>query len=381
MLFVNIRTIVAHLYISKPVYLDSDLEAFIKDNLESKYQIAVDKRLTVYGSILILTMMAQKYMIWPFCTSFLRCEFFNEIGRGEEMSNFQIEQQKTFNSICGNGKPLTQNAEPVRGVEATYLNGVLKRCLTLVFFDLEKVLRNYKGCKPKAASLASMLKNHPLFTEDVISKIVILRNCWFHGSFIGDVVEYEGTKFEFTLEFAIETLKQIAKVGKNDMLRFGLVVNDISYFGQNFFNYYVLRLIEVSYKLLDKRLLTEEKLEERLSNVDTAFSRFSKVESETFEMFADLTNHNELRWKIGAAKFLDKSPRKFDCGNLIIAKIHCDSGFEIGNFRTERKEIVLVDVDLEDENLNLINGLRISDMETTLEKRYSKFITVVKAKI
>lgn len=380
-IFVNIRAVVAHLYLSKPIYLDEDIEEFIVGNIKPEYQIEVDKKITVYGAVLVLTMMAQKYMIWPFCTSFMRSEFFGEIGASEEMSKFQIAQQKILNTICGNGKPLTQNAEPIKGIESTFINEVLKRCLTLVFFDLEKVLVDYRDCRSKSPSLSSMLKNHPLFDEETISRIIQLRNCWFHGSFIGDVVECEGTKFEFTLEFAVETLKQIAEVAKKDTLQFSLIINDINYFGQNFFNYYVLRLVEVSYKILDKRLLTEEKFEERLNNMDSAFLRFSKVEPSVFEMFSSLINHENLRWKVGAAKFLDKYPRKFDCGNLTISKIHCDKGFEIGNFKTNRKDIVLADVGLDEENLNLINGLTLNNMQMTVEKKCSKFITVVNVTI
>ena len=69
-----------------------------------------------------------------------------------------------------------------------------------------------------------------------------------------------------------------------------LILNDISYFGQNFFNYYVLRLVEVSFKILDNRLLTEDKLESRLANMDNAFERFIKVDAKAFEMFSELIN-------------------------------------------------------------------------------------------
>ena len=381
-LFVNIRGVSAHLYASKPIFVDEDIENFITSNVELEYQISSDRKITVYGAVLILAMMAQKYMIWPFCTSFFRFEYFNGIGKGEEMSDFQINQQRILNSICGNGKPLTQNAEPTKGIEATFINEVLKKCLTLVFFDLERVLNNNNGCcKIKAHSLSFLLKNHPLFSEEIVSKIRRLRNCWFHGSFIGDIVDYEGTTFEFTLEFAVETLKQIAEVVEKDMLHFGLIINDINYFGQNFFNYYALRVIEVSYKILDKRLLTEDKFEERLKNADNAYLRFSNVEPKVYEMFADLINYDTLRWKIGAAKFLDKFPRKFDCDNLKIVKIHCDEGFKIGDFRTDRKDIVLANVDLDDENINLVNDLKLCDMKMDVEKKYSKFITVVKTTI
>lgn len=376
-LFVNIRGVNAHLYLSKPIYLDDDLKYFIISNTHPSYILEDDNKITIYGAVLILMLMAQKYMVWPFCTSFFRCEFFMEIGKSEEMSNFQIAQQKKFNGFCGLGKPLTQNAKPVQGIESTYINDVLKRCLTLVFLDLEKVLKNYKGCSLKTASLSGMLKGNSLFDETLISKIVKLRNCWFHGSFIGDIVEQNEGNFEFTLEFAVDVLKELAEVANKDVNQFGLIINDIHYFAQNFFNYYALKLVEVSYKILDNRLLTEDKLDSRLDNIDFSFKRFEKVDSKVFEMFADLINFHQIRWNVSASKFLDKLPRKFDCENLKIAKIHSDKGFKIGDFKTDRKDIVLALVYVKEGYKNLVNNIDLQSVANTVEKECSKLITIV----
>lgn len=376
-LFVNIRGVNAHLYLSKPIYLDDDLKYFIISNTHPSYILEDDNKITIYGAVLILMLMAQKYMVWPFCTSFFRCEFFMEIGKSEEMSNFQIAQQKKFNGFCGLGKPLTQNAKPVQGIESTYINDVLKRCLTLVFLDLEKVLKNYKECSLKTASLSGMLKGNSLFDETLISKIVKLRNCWFHGSFIGDIVEQNEGNFEFTLEFAVDVLKELAEVANKDVNQFGLIINDIHYFAQNFFNYYALKLVEVSYKILDNRLLTEDKLDSRLDNIDFSFKRFEKVDSKVFEMFADLINFHQIRWNVSASKFLDKLPRKFDCENLKIAKIHSDKGFKIGDFKTDRKDIVLALVYVKEGYKNLVNNIDLQSVANTVEKECSKLITIV----
>lgn len=381
LLFINIRGINAHLYLSKPVYLDDDLKQFIIDSVEPAYAIEDDKKLTMYGASLVLIMLSQKYMVWPYCTSFLRYEFFMEIGKSDMMSKFQIEQQKIFNSICGIGKPLTQNAEPIHGVESSYANDVLKKCLTLVFFDLEMVLSNSKNCGGETVSLSVMLKRSGLFEKKLISKLVKLRNCWFHGSFIGDTVECDGEQFEFTLEFAIETLKELRTMALTNIAKFGLVINDISYFGHNFFNYYALRLVEVSYKILDNRLLTEDKLESRLVNMDNAFKRFESVDSKMFDMFGSLLSHNKIRWSVGASKFLDKFPRKFDCENLKIVKIHSNNGFIIGGYRTDRKDIVLANVEVKKEYKNLVNGMDLRDFECVTEKECSKYISIVKAEI
>ena len=380
-LFVYIRGVNAHLYLSKPIYLSADLKEFITNNTHPQYLIEDENKLTVYGSVLVLSMMAQKYMIWPFCTSFLRNDFFIEIGKCDAMSDFQVSQQKFFNNICGRGKPLTQNAEPISGVDSSYINDVLKRCLTSVFFDLEKVLVNYKGYPNKTASLSSMLERNRLFSEGLISRIVRLRNCWFHGSFIGDEVEYNNEKFEFNLEFVVKTLKEIAEEGQRHLITFSLVINDISYFAQSFFNYYVLRIVEVSYKILDNRLLTEDKVESRLDNAECAFKRINNVDTSVFEMFSELICHEEIRWNVARSKFLDKRPRKFDCSNLKIAKIHCDKGFTIGGFKTKRTDITLALVGIKDDYKNLVNGIDLHYCEYKVVKKCSKFISIVEITI
>lgn len=381
LLFANIRNISAHLYLSRPIFIDEDIKQFIINNSNPNYPVEENKRITVYGSIIILVMMAQKYMIWPFCTSFLRHEFFAEIGKGNEMSQFQINQQKIYNSICGTGKPLTQNSEPVSGVDAIYINDVLKRCLTLVFFDLEKVLNNFRRCYHKSSSLSSMLRKNPLFSEELISKITKLRNCWFHGKFIGDVVQEEDNRFEFTLKFAIDILANIAEVAKKDLSTLGLIANDIHYFAQNFLNYYVLRLVEISFKILDSRLLTEDKLDARLENMNIAYQRFAMVDPSLFDMFCGLLNHETVRWNVRAAKFLDKLPRKFDSENLKIAKIHCEKGFTIGEFKTDRTDIILVLNDVDSDYKNFVNGQDFSKFNGIVERNCSNFITVIKLEL
>lgn len=381
LLFTSIRGINAHLYLSKPVFIDEDLKEFVLNNFNCEYSIEKDRKLTLYGAAVILAMLAQKYMIWPFCTSFFRFEYFKEIERGDKMSSFQVGQQKVFNEICGRGKPLTHLAEPVSGVEFSYINDVLKRCLTLVFFDLEKLLLNVKSCRNYSISLSKMLIRTDLFSEDLIDKIIKLRNCWFHGTFIGDVITYNDEEFEFTLEFAVEVLKELKDLANANIERLGLIATDIEYFGQNFFNFYALRLVEVSYKILDNRVALEEKLEGRLDNMSFSFDRFDNIKPEVYEMFADLMDHDEARWSVGASKFTDKRPRKFDTANLRILKLHSENGFLVGKMKTERKDIVLVDVLINEEYKNLVNGLDLQELNGTKIKECSRYITVEKVEL
>ena len=81
LLFVNIRAVSAHLFSSKPIFVDNDLKEFINNNCEPEYIIEKDRKITVYGAVLVLIMISQKYMIWAFCTSFFRYNFIKEIKK------------------------------------------------------------------------------------------------------------------------------------------------------------------------------------------------------------------------------------------------------------------------------------------------------------
>ena len=98
-------------------------------------------------------------------------------------------------------------------------------------------------------------------------------------------------------------------------------------------------------------------------------------------MFSELICHEEIRWNVGRSKFLDKRPRKFDCSNLKIAKIHCDKGFTIGGFKTERTDITLALVEIKDDYKNLVNGIDLHYCEYKVVKKCSKFISIVEIKI
>ena len=361
----------------KTAFLDDDLKEFILRNVQTPYLVEVNNKLTVYGTVLILIFLAQKYMIWTFCTSFFRNKSFIEIGYGSDMSDFQINQQKIFNEICGIGLPITQNLERISNSDEMYINEVLKRSLTLIFFDLEKSLKNKQFCtSEKIDSLPIMLKKNSFFDDKIISKIRRLRNCWFHGYFINDMVESEDGEFKFTLEFVISALEDLRDYLLESAIQFSKVIADINDFAISFYNYYVLRLIEVSFKILDNRLLTEDKLEKKLKNIEKAFNRFEKVDSKMFEMFSNLLNSNEILWSVSQSKFLDKVTRKFKCRKLKIIKLHSDSGFDIGNFHTEKTDIILANVEIYYTFKNLINGLDLNKIKSAAIRECSTLISV-----
>ena len=77
---------------NRAVILDEDLELYLRKICKPKYAISKDKALTMYGCFYILCFLSHKSMIWPFCTSFFRPEFFKEVNI-ESQSKFQSDMQ------------------------------------------------------------------------------------------------------------------------------------------------------------------------------------------------------------------------------------------------------------------------------------------------
>ena len=380
LVFINIRNICAHLYKTKPIYLDIDSKNFMVNYGNNLYPLEMSGRITIYGTVVLLSFLSQKYMIWPFCTSFFKKNFFNEIGNtGSEVSSFQINMQKLLNQNCGIGKILSdeQNIYQMSKSDWQYLNDVLKRSLTSIFFDLEKFFSVRKYQYFKDNSLVDKLKDSGNFDENIIAQIAKLRNCWFHGAFIGDVLEYGGEDFNFTFEFVLITLKNILDTLTKSNINCSLAIKDINLFGQAFFNFYVLRIIECSYKILDKKLLVPDKLEERLNNLYRVFIKMTSIDKNLFSLFSNLITSNKLEFFLNGSKFSDNKARVFSTTNLKIAKIHSSTGFKIGDCISQRADIILAIIDSKDEDINLVNGYSLENIKYQFKDDICRFVSII----
>lgn len=378
LIFINIRRVNAHLFLSKAIYLNQDIKKFIKENCNILYPIENNNKITLYGSIVILSLLSQKYMIYPFCTSFFKLQYFLEVGdSGKEMANFQMLMQNNLNNNCGISKQLPIEASQFSKVDLLYINDTLKRTLTLIFFDLEMVFARYTHSVSRTVSLYTMLKTSGIFSQELIDKIIKIRNCWLHGCYISEKIKFNEEILEFSLEFVIEVLIELLEIIKKYPNDFTKVINQIASLGKSFLDFYVLRIIELSFKIIDKRLLIQEKLDDRLDMLSKAFDRFVVIGPDLFELISKLISKDNIKWRLNGNKFTDKRKREFICSNLKIAKIYCPNGFIIGDYKTDRQNIVLALVQLRDENKNLINGYDINNINYFGEKEYSNFISII----
>ena len=110
-------------------------------------------------------------------------------------------------------------------------------------------------------SFKNMLNNIHELDDDIKKNINNLRNYWLHGKLLNDVIIDGNKTFKFDLNLIIDTLALLKnKIQINSIYKD--IICDIDEFGQSLFNFYILRLIEVSHKILDVRLLTCEKLDD-----------------------------------------------------------------------------------------------------------------------
>ncbi len=377
-IFTNIRDINAHLHLCKDVEVNDDLYEYLINIVKPKFDIVKDGKLTMYGQAYIISFIAQKYNLWPFYISYFKRNYFDETFKmnGDTIAAFQIEEQHKMQNFCGIGKPI--NTTKLSNIDFQYLNDLFKKHMTNIVFSLEKECSHTKKSNSHSKSLARYLNSTYVFNidEESYNLMVFLRNCWFHGVLLNEKVEFDDEQRLFSFEFVVESFIKIKTTIKKNENMFYRTIASINEFANAVLNYYLLRLVEVSYKLLDSKLLTEDKVDSRIDNLANAYKRFINTDMTYFDLIGKLIDSEYMEFRVSASKFLDKFPRKTICDKLKIVKLHSISGFEIGEFKTNKQDLYLVLVDLDKQNQNKINGKYINEYNTDIEIKYGSKISV-----
>ena len=380
-IFRNIRNINAHLHFCKPVYIDDDIVEKLTYFVQPDYAISKDKKLTLYGEAYILFFLSQKYNLFPFITTFFSKRYFVEIRNmtGKEKSNFHIATQHLFQNLCGVGKPIFPEVK--NKMEYQYMNDIFRRNTTRLIYSLEKCCSNTKKGFDSTMSISKLLNNTGVFdhNNEVYELIIFLRNCWLHGCMLDEEVDFNGIKIKLSYKFIFESFSKIKKCLTSQWANFNLVIDELNNFAISSINFYVLRVVEVAYKILDNRLLTVDKVESRIENINKALARVERADKEFFELAGDLLEPDDLNFYIGQSKFLDSKERITNCYRLKIIKFHSDNGFDIGDFHTDNTELALAVVDLDEEYANMINGKHLEEYGLTNEVKYGNRISIYNA--
>ena len=381
LIFKCIRDINAHLHLRKPVFIDEDIVEYLTYILQPDYSIEVNNKLTVYGEAYILYFLSRKYNIFPFVTSFYKCEYFTEISKmnSSGKSNYQVKTQHIVQELCGIGKPVyPTNADRLN---YQFLNDMFKKHMTRIIYSIEKCCSQTKKSFDVTWSMSKILKNTSIIASDydVYNLITILRNCWLHGFCLDEQVEMDGELIKLDYHFIFTAFTKIKRCLMNREEQFGPVISEFNNFAIACFNFYALRLVELSYKVLDNRLLTEEKVRPRVENLNIVFERINKVNADYYELAGELLEPGDLIFYVAGCKFNDTITRKTKCRKLNIIKMYSEDGFDIGNYHTDNKELVLASVDLDEDYLNEINGRNLSEYSLKNEIKFGNRISVYDA--
>ena len=379
--FKSIRDINAHLHLRKPIFIDDDIIEYLTYILKPDYSISHNNKLTVYGEAYILYFLSRKYNIFPFVISFYKHQYFEEIAalNGKEKSEYQVNTQHVVQELCGVGKPIYPNN--VDRFNYQFMNDLFKKYMTRIIYSIEKCCSKTKKSFDNTWSMAKILNNTSAFDneDEVFNLIISLRNCWLHGVFLNEQIEIDGKLEELSYKFIFESFTKIKRCLMNYEEEFRLVIDELNDFAISCFNFYVLRLIEVSYKVLDNRLLTEDKIDSRVDNLNVAFERFDKAKLDYYELAGELIEADDIVFKVGASKFADNFPRKTKCYKLNIIKFHSEDGFDVGEYHTDNKELVVASINLDGDYMNEINGRYLSEYSLENETKFGNRISVYDA--
>lgn len=371
-----IRNISAHLHLCLSVTIDEDIENYLTSIVAPTYPISIDRELTTYGQAYVLCFVSQKYNLWPFLTSYFKCCNFGEICimGGKGMNEFQVAEQHKMQTYCGIGKPIYPDNK--KSIDWQFMNDLFKKHMTKIVFQLEKECLHTTQPSSYSWALSKSLKESRVFSKnpDAIDLIIFLRNCWFHGTNLNDEIIYNRTNRKLNYKFIFDSFFRIKKcLLKTES--FKSVLKELNKFASSSINFYCLRLVEVSYKILDNRLLTEDKLDSRLDNLDSAYTRFLQTNKDFYELCGKLIEPDDLSFNVSGSKFLDNMPRKTVCHNLQIIRFHSQNGFEIGNYHTDKQDITLALVRLNKNFQNKVNGIYLEDYILENEEKFGSRIS------
>ena len=352
----EIRDINAHLFICRDVAIDAELNKYLDDIVEHTYLISKNGKITMYGQAYILSLIAQKYNLFPFYRSYFTKEHFLEFYKtpGVVMSKIQISEQHKMQNYCGLGKPI--NNSNITNQELIYLNDILKSNLTNIVFNLEKECLCSKKTNSNFISFNQVLNCSYIFdsSSEEMRLMVFLRNCWFHGVMLEENANFDDVSQVLSFNFIIESLIKIKKTLSENYIMFKKTICSIEQLGKGIINYYALRMVELSYKILDSRLLTRDKVESRIEAIKKSFDCFIQS-SDRYNLTRLLIDNNEIEFTVRREKFTDKVLRTTILKDLKIVKLHSSNGFKIGEFYTTNLDLFFVLIDLEDRYQNKIN--------------------------
>ncbi len=372
--FISIRDLSAHLFLNKPIYLDDDLKEFIKGLVDSPYSLANGKEATLFGIICVVLLFSQNYQLWYLNTGIMRHTIFSEIQKNS-IAQFQQDFQKKYSVLVGIGKPcrpeeylfFTKNG-------ITFFVEEVKKTLTRLIFDFEEFPGKKQKMSSRASNIKIMLNKYDCLKDkqNLIERICILRNCWLHGYRLFDHIKVGDKEFDFDFNYLFEILIDIKNAFAGTPRSYE-ILSDISRCGSSMIDFYTLRNIEISYKILDSKLFEQGKINERITKSVTAYQRAMSAEVWFYNGAKSLMHGNNKTWYLAANKFKDKKERVLKGDRIEVYKFSSDNGFDIGSVHIDNNEMVLTNIDCPIEDQLTINGKYLEDYKEKIADAYGIF--------
>ena len=371
--FVSIRDVSAHLFLNKPIYLDDDIKEFICDIINPRYSLTNGRETTVFGVICVALLFSQLYLLWPFISKTIRHKIFGEITK-ESLVELQQLFQNNVKPLVSTCKPIYPEEHPFMTMsDVTYFIEVSKETLTKILFDLELYSTKKPTTKTKVSAFKGLLAKYNCLNSnpELMERIAKLRNYWLHGYRLFDQIKDGNEIFSFDLNFIFDILFDV----KEAFLPSNVppILNDINDFGSSAIYFYALRVLELSYKLLDSNIFDPEKAEKRVRNIMNAYSRCMLPDGTFFTRAQSLLTKKKLDWYLSGSKFQDLQPRIILLERIEIFEFSSKKGFDIGEHHVDADELVVANIKCPIKRMLPINGKLLNEYKLETPDKYGIF--------
>ena len=379
--FCKIRTVNCSLYLSRSINIPNELQEYFNTFPTPQYDITINGELTVYGMIYVLAFLSQKYQISAFIVTYCQTKYFFNFSK-RETSETQNALLRSLCKLCGKGKSNFTFKEPFDKTDVQTFNDSYKSYVTKIFLGIEKCILKWSLSSKKNISFNYLLSCNEPFSKNhlLASALIKLRNYWFRGITLFDEITENDKTVVFSLEYFISTIIKLKRFLSN-YEDYAYVLQLITQLGEKLVHFFLIRMVEESYKILDKRLLTEDKVQSKIETLNKLVLRFKSVHPTYFEKIIQLIDKEEISYFVNASRFPDLYPREMQSNHLKIIHIKSDAPIQIGEFTSNYKELSFVLVDVDDEYINAINGVSPFKMHLETEEYYSSKIGVYNATV
>ena len=369
--FIAIRDVSAHLYLKKAIFIDQFVIDLICNIIEPKYELSHGKEITIFGAICVVLLFSQTYELWTFVNTAIRNTIFQEVPK-----NMIAECQRDFQSSV---RKLAGNLRPCRPHESSFVSSdnitvfveEVKKASTALIFDLERHSMEWPSSLKRVPKTVTYLKRYECLKNkpELIKRIVEFRNNWVHGFRLFDYMyDSEGNEQLFDFEYLFTLLKDIKDAFANSPAK--TILNDINEFGKNMIDFYLLRLLEVSFKIIVKRVFDIEKIEDRVSASLKAFNRAMRTPAWFYEDAMALLKSGKKEWYLKGSKFLDFINRSFSSNKINVFELTSKNGFDIGDTHVDSNVLVIADMHCPLEYQLKINGKYFNEYITESPETY-----------